>query len=119
MKQHTHEWLKNIKEQTIPPLCVEIFLKDGRSYFVLHVLFWDDNDDTAIIRIYDLRDIDDQKELQEAMSRVKDRSEFGDPVKIHKKLDWANLRIPKDEIVYIIEWHDKFWPIEESIGFKK
>ena len=119
MKQHTHEWLKSIKEQIIPPLCVEIFLKNGRSYFILHVLFWDDSDDTAIIRIYDLRDIDDQKELREAINRVKDRSEFGDPAKIHDKLDWANLRIPKDEIVYIIEWHDKFWPIKESIGFRK
>jgi len=63
-----------------------------------------------------MKDSDIDK-LKERMNDVRDRKEYGEPINIHKNLDWANLRIPKDYIAYVIEWHDRLWPGGE-IGFK-
>lgn len=60
---------------------------------------------------------DDIDTLKQAMNNVRDREEYGKPINIHKKLDWANLRVSKDYIAYVIEWHDRLWPGGE-IGFK-
>ena len=51
------------------------------------------------------------------MNNVKSRDEYGSVGRIHPKLDWANLRIPKEHIAYVIEWHDRLWP-REPIGFQ-
>ena len=114
---HLYHWIKQINS-VVPPLCVEIFLKDNRSYFLHSVCYWEDNDPIAVLRIWDLREIMDREEqqLKEAMGRVKDRSEYNDAGKIHPKLDWANLRIPIEYIVYAVEWHDRLW-VRESFGF--
>ena len=34
-------------------------------------------------------------------------------------LDWANLRIRLADIMYCIEWHNRWWPEEErqKLGF--
>ncbi len=119
IREHIDKWLKNIGGQIVPPLCVEIFLRDGRSYYLDSVLFWDEDDSTALIRVWDLREIPngDIGKLKEAMNKVSDRQSFGNPEGIYKNLDWVNLRIQKDYIVYVIEWHDRLWPIQE-LGFK-
>ena len=115
---HLYYWLKQIKG-IIPPLCVEVFLRDNRSYFLNSVCYWEDNDPIAVLRIWDLREMSssDIDKLKETMNKVKNRNQYSDAEKIHKKLDWANMRIPKDYIAYVIEWHDRLWPREE-IGFK-
>lgn len=116
---HLYEWMKWIKESIVPPLCVEIFLKNNRSYFLNCVAYWEDDDPIVVLRIWDLRIMtdDDKDSLKQAMNNVRDREEYGKPINIHKKLDWANLRISKDYIAYVIEWHDRLWPGGE-IGFK-
>lgn len=116
---HLNEWMKWIKESIVPPLCVEIFLIDNRSYFLNSVVYWEDDDPIAVLRIWDFRVMtdDDIGTLKHAMNNVRDREEYGKPINIHKKLDWANLRVSKDYIAYVIEWHDRLWPGGE-IGFK-
>lgn len=116
---HLYEWMKWIKKSIVPPLCVEIFLINNRSYFLNCVAYWEDDDPIAVLRIWDLRIMldDDIKKLKQEMNNVQDREEYGKPSNIHKKLDWANLRISKDYIAYVIEWHDRLWPRSE-IGFK-
>ena len=113
---HLYRWIKQINS-VVPPLCVEIFLKDNRSYFLHSVCYWEDSDPIAVLRIWDLREIGDVQQLKEAMGKVRDREEYGDEQKIHPKLDWANLRIPREYIVYAIEWHDRLWA-REMIGFQ-
>lgn len=116
---HLYGWLKQIKS-VVPPLCVEIFLKDNRSYFLNSVCYWDDQDPIAVMRIWDLREIseDDILDLKRAMDEVRTRDQYTRPDDVHKKLDWANLRIPKDFISYAIEWHDRLWKRGE-LGFNK
>jgi len=116
---HLYEWMKRIKGDIVPPLCVELFLINNRSYFLNGVTYWEDDDPIAVIRIWDLRIMKDNDidKLKEVINVVRDRKEYGEPTNIHKKLDWANLRISKDYIAYVIEWHDRLWPGGE-IGFK-
>lgn len=116
---HLDEWMKWIKGQTLPPLCVELLLKNNCSYFLNNVFYWEDDDPIAILRIWDFRAMsdDDINELKKTMNKIQDREEYGKPINIHKKLDWANLRVSKDYIAYVIEWHDRLWPGGE-IGFK-
>ena len=116
---HLYDWLKAIKT-IVPPLCVEVFLTDGTSYFLNSVCYWDDEDPVALIRVWDFREMSDKKdidELKRAMDKVKERREYGKPENIHQKLDWANLRIPKNYIAYVVEWHDRLWQRGE-LGFK-
>src|SRR3989338_10248290 len=109
---HLYAWMKQIKNSVIPPLCVEIFLKDSRGYYMHSVNYWEDDDPIAVIRIWDMREMSDSdiEKLKERMNTIKDRIEYGDANNIHEKLDWANMRIPKDYIAYVIEWHDRLWP---------
>ena len=116
---HLYEWMKRIKGDIVPPFCVELFLINNHSYFINGVTYWEDNDPIAVVRIWDLRIMtdDDIVKLKEAMNNARDRREYEKPDNIHKKLDWANLRVSKDYIAYVIEWHDRLWPGSE-IGFK-
>jgi len=116
---HLYKWMKWIKGEIVPPLCVELFLINNRSYFLNGVTYWEDDDPIAVLRIWDLRIMteDDIIKLKEAMNNARDRREYGEPTNIHKKLDWANLRISKDYIAYVIEWHDRLWPLDSEIGF--
>ena len=116
---HLYEWMKRIKGDIVPPLCVELFLINNHSYFLNGVTYWEDDDPIAVVRIWDLRIMKDNDivKLKEAMNNARDRREYEKPDNIHKKLDWANLRVSKDYIAYVIEWHDRLWPGGE-IGFK-
>jgi len=117
---HLYEWMKRIKGDIVPPFCVELFLINNHSYFINGVTYWEDDDPIAVVRIWDLRIMtdDDIVKLKEAMNNARDRREYEKPDNIHKKLDWANLRVSKDYyIAYVIEWHDRLWPGSE-IGFK-
>ena len=116
---HLYEWMKGIKGEIVPPLCVELFLINNHSYFLNGVTYWEDDDPIAVLRIWDLRIMKDNDidKLKEAINGVRDRKEYGEPTNIHKKLDWANLRVSKDYIAYVIEWHDRLWP-GSKIGFK-
>ena len=115
---HLYGWLKQIKNSIVPPLCVEIFLKNNQNYYLHSIVYWEDNDPIALIRIWDFREMSDKdiEQLKERMNNVKDRNEYGEAKHIHKKLDWANLRVTKDYIAYVIEWHDRLWP-REKLGF--
>jgi hypothetical protein len=116
---HLYEWMKRIKGDIVPPFCVELFLINNHSYFINGVTYWEDDDPIAVVRIWDLRIMtdDDIVKLKEAMNNARDRREYEKPDNIHKKLDWANLRVSKDYIAYVIEWHDRLWP-GSKIGFK-
>jgi hypothetical protein len=115
---HLYYWLKQISS-IVPPLCVEVFLKNNQTYFLNSVCYWEDTDPIAVLRIWDLREMSgaDIGKLKETMNNVKNRDEYGSVERIHPKLDWANLRVPKEHIAYVIEWHDRMWP-RELIGFQ-
>jgi hypothetical protein len=115
-------WLKAMcKGKPIPPLCVELFLKDGTQHYLHSILAFEDETRTLCARIWDLRAFG-PKEIDELKQRLNQShmpsgAEQADPV--HPKLDWANIRLHYDDIAYHIEWHDRIWPDDErpKIGF--
>lgn len=108
--------------EVIPPLVFELVLRDETHYFVHSVLMKDDDSDSVIIRIWDLRAMDenDIDDLKSALSKPGSMNRLGgEGHDLHPKLDWANLRIGLAELMYCIEWHNRWWPDDERkrIGF--
>jgi len=115
-------WLWDMdKDKTpIPPFCLELFLRDGRSYYVQCLLGKDEKSKAMVFSIWDLRsftasEIEDFKLNLKNYSRDKLRS-FQD---VHPKLDRAHLWVHLDDIWYWVEWHDKVWPSDslKILGF--
>ena len=65
--------------ETIPPLCLEIVLKSGRSFFVAHVFRFEADDPMITVRVWDTRAMDesDLAELLSNLNKVRDRSATG------------------------------------------
>jgi hypothetical protein len=105
----------------IPPFVLELVIRDGARYFIHSVIDRDEKSKSAVIRIWDFRAMTEKdiEELKVILSELHDRSKLADERKVHPKLDWANLRIALDDIMYCIEWHDRSWPEEEreKMGF--
>ena len=107
----------------LPPLCLELILRDGRSYSVHSLLHHDKRSSHIILRIWDLRALnaEDVEELLERLNDIFSRHELEPPEAVHPGLDWGLLRIDTDDIWYCIEWHDRMWPEglkKRRIGFQ-
>lgn len=106
-------WLKLLRNGGLtPPFCVELALKDGAHYNLHSVLTCDDDTRTMIVRIWDLRALDqnDIQALKQNLNEVPDRKALADKGALHAKLDWANVYLHYDDISYCVEWHDRIWP---------
>ncbi len=114
------DWLWEIKE-VVPPLCVELVLRDHTHYWLHSTLERDETTGTGVLRIWDLRALDESgvEALKARMNQLTDREIFQRPEDVHPKLDWANVRLHLADVAYCIEWHDRLWPEEERprIGF--
>ena len=117
---YVSDWVLQIRE-TVPPLCVEVILKDGGKYYLHSFSSYEKENDSLVLRIWDLRAFipEDLEGLKLALNKVTDRSQLNYEQQIHPKLDWANLRLHLDDIAYCVEWHDRLWPQEKrpQIGF--
>jgi len=105
------------------PFCLELILRDGRSYSVHSLLHYDERSSSIIVRIWDLRALnaEDIEELLEGLNKVVTGHELEPPEALHPQLDWGLLRIETDDIWYCIEWHDRMWPEglqKRKIGFQ-
>lgn len=106
----------------VPPFCVEVVLSDTRCFYLHSVCSYDKETNTAVLRVWDMRVIDnnDVENLKAKLNQMTSRDEYGTEGKtLHPKLDWANLRCNIDQIAYCVEWHDRLWPEEErpKMGF--
>lgn len=114
------DWIWQIND-IVPPFCVEIVLKDNSRYFLHSISGKEDETQSLVIRIWDLRafTLRDIDELKEKLNQIKSRSDLNNEQMIHPKLDWANLRLNINQIAYCIEWHDRLWPDDNrpKIGF--
>jgi hypothetical protein len=104
-----------MKEQTLPPLCVEFVLRSGKSFYVKWLYRFDEEDEVITVRIWDLRALNqsDTAEMLAKMNATPERVEYERPESIHPKLDQANLRVKLSEIECIVEWHDRMWSLSE------
>lgn len=105
-------WLKaKCKGEPIPPLCVELVLKDGARYYLHSVVAFEDETRSLCARIWDLRTFQPKEmdELKQKLNQVCARTALARAGEVHPKLDWANLRVHYDDIAYCIEWHECLW----------
>jgi hypothetical protein len=106
-------WLRTMcKGEIIPPLCVEIVLKDSTRYFLHSILAFEDETKTICARIWDLRALgsSDIEELKQRLNQIRSRKKLAPAESVHPKLDWANLHLHYDDVAYCVEWHDRIWP---------
>lgn len=117
------DWIERLTGPAdLPPLCLELFLRDGRSYYVRTVAAYDKDSGSVVIRIWDMRALGAEETvgLLEKLNELKREDKpMDDPSNIDPKLDQANLRVHIGDIAYCIEWHDRFWPVEmkRTFGF--
>jgi hypothetical protein len=108
------DWLKTMckASEPIPPLCVEVVLKDGTRYYLHSIVACEDETRTFCARIWDLRAFDatEIEELKQKLNQVRERRDLAQAEALHPKLDWANLHLHYDDIAYCVEWHDRIWP---------
>jgi len=110
-------WFWDLDETPIPPLCLELVLRDQSRYWVQSVTLKDDTTKTMVVRIWDLRAIATDSliaKMNEQIRAGKSLSNLDCP-----ELDVGNLRIHIDDVWYCIEWHNRYWPEEfkNKIGF--
>ena len=117
------DWLWSINT-IVPPLCVELVLKDGSRYYLHSALQKEKETQTGVVRIWDFRAFDESEidELKAKLNALSSREALTQPHAVHPKLDWANLYLRVDDIAHCIEWHDRLWPESERperprIGF--
>ena len=102
------------QEQTMPPLCLELLLRSGRSYWIAYIFRFEPDAPMITMRIWDMRaftDADTQA-LMSTLNTVHDRTAPDYAAKLHRKLDQATLRVAPGDIEALIEWHDRTWPLE-------
>jgi hypothetical protein len=102
------------KEQTIPPLCLELILRSGRSYWIAYIFRFEPDAPMITMRIWDMRaftDADTQA-LMATLNAPHDRRAPDYAAKLHRKLEQANIRVAPGDIEALIEWHDRTWPAE-------
>ena len=106
-------WLKTMcKGEPIPPLCVELVLKDRTRHYLHSIVEFEDETRTLCARIWDLRAFhaNEIDELKQNLNRIRTRRDLLSADAVHPKLDWANLHLHYDDIAYCVEWHDRLWP---------
>jgi hypothetical protein len=103
-----------LREQIIPPLCLELILRSGRSYWIAYIFRFEPEAPMITIRIWDMGAFTeaDTQALMSTLHTVHDRTAPDYAAKLHRKLDQANLRVAPADIQAVIEWHDRMWPVE-------
>ena len=117
-------WIKNLETgKAIPPFCVEVAMKDGSRHF-LHSGGYDAEGSSSLtFRIWDLRALseDEYDQVKEGINRSDGLDGLPPAEDIHPKLDWAIIWAHESDVAYVIEWHDRNWPVEQRdwIGFQR
>ena len=114
------QWFWRIGQEIIPPLLLELVLRDGTRYYVQSVVQTDDETKSMVVRVWDLRELLD-KDIAKLKRNVNNSIQSGchDKDSYHPKLDDGNLRLHLEDVWYLVEWHHRMWPEElrRKIGF--
>jgi hypothetical protein len=105
------EYLRWARQQTIPPFCLEIVTRSGKSYWVKNVFDHFDEGGLFAVRVWDFRMVPeaDLAAVLAAFNRLDRRGPFV-PTDVHPGLDQANLWLRVDDIDHLVEWHERLWP---------
>jgi hypothetical protein len=86
-----YDWIKIIGV-TVPPLCVEVFLKDGNRYYLHSVGNINEKNGSLVLRIWDFRAFSPE-DIEELKVRLNDIQSLDNETAIHPKLDLKLLSI--------------------------
>jgi hypothetical protein len=112
MSLNVREYLRRAKDQTVPPLVLELVLRSGKSFYIKNVYAFDEKAEMVPLRVWDLRALA-QADLDTVLRRlgaVKSRDELENIERLHPKLDEGNLWVLISEIEALVEWHSALWP---------
>jgi hypothetical protein len=112
MSLNVREYLRRAKDQTVPPLVLELILRSGKSFYIKNVYAFDEKAEMVPLRVWDLRALA-QADLDTVLRRlgaVKSRDELENIERLHPKLDEGNLWVLISEIEALVEWHSALWP---------
>jgi hypothetical protein len=106
------EYLNRAKNQTVPPLVLELILRSGKSFYIKNVFAYDEQAEIVPLRVWDLRALAqaDLDTVLRRLSAVQSRDELENIERLHPKLDEGNLWVLVSEIEAIVEWHSDLWP---------
>jgi hypothetical protein len=112
MSLTVREYLSRARDQTIPPLVLELILRSGKSFYIKNVSAFDQNAEMVPLRVWDLRALAqaDVDTVLRRLSTVKSPDELQNIERLHPKLDEGNLWVLVSEIEAIVEWHSDLWP---------
>jgi hypothetical protein len=112
MSLTVREYLSRAKDQTVPPLVLELFLRSGKSFYIKNVFAYDEKAEIVPLRVWDLRALAqaDLDTVLRRLSAVQSRDELENIERLHPKLDEGNLWVLVSEIEAIVEWHSALWP---------
>lgn len=112
MSLSVREYLARARDQTIPPLVLELVLRSGKSFYIKNVFTVDETAQMVPFRVWDVRALA-QADLDTVLRRlasVHSRDELENIERLHPKLDQGNLWVLLSEIEAIVEWHSDLWP---------
>jgi hypothetical protein len=112
MNLSVREYLSRAKNQTVPPMVLEIILRSGKSFYIKSVFAYDEQAEIVPLRVWDLRALAqaDLDTVLRRLSAVQSRDELENIQRLHPKLDEGNLWVLVSEIEAIVEWHSALWP---------
>jgi hypothetical protein len=112
MSLSVREYLSRAKDQTVPPLVLELILRSGKSFYIKNVFAFDKQAEMVALRVWDMRALSqaDLDTVLRRLSAVTSRDELENIEKLHPKLDEGNLWVLVSEIEALVEWHSDLWP---------
>lgn len=112
MSVSVREYLSRAKDQTVPPLVLELILRSGKSFYIKKIFAYDEKAEVVPLRVWDLRALAqaDLDTVLRRLSAVQSPDELENIERLHPKLDEGNLWVLISEIEAIVEWHSALWP---------
>ena len=101
-------------KSVVPQFLLEIVLRDGSRFFMHSLALFDEDDDLVIVRVWDFRTIGTEElvKLKLSMNETWSKDAYKHHEKIHPQLDWGILSFAKQDLVAVLEWADRYWPVE-------
>lgn len=107
----------------IPPYLLEIVMRDGRSFYVHSGNSRDEETQSVIVNVWDLRAVgpDEETEIKTSL----DSPAFWDEVKakepwdLHPSLSIGRLKCKLDDISYVVEWWTRLWNLQDLFPKEK
>ena len=107
----------------LPPYLLEIVMRDGSSFYVHSGNSRDDQSESVVVNVWDLRAVSDSDEAEIKNSLdtpgTWNKVRAKQPWDLHKSLSVGRLRCKLDDVLYVVEWWSRVWSWEQALGKQK